>query len=137
MKRLSRRLAAHGPEDARPARVAVVAEDDRRVLVEADVRAVRAPALLRGAHDDRLHDIALLDVATGDGVLHGGDDDVADARVAAAGTTEHADAEDLLRTRVVGDLEPRLLLDHCWTPVVEPVLDPRSAGEPCRTVWLD
>jgi hypothetical protein len=33
------------------------------VLVEADVRTVRTPALLAGADDDRLDDLALLDVA--------------------------------------------------------------------------
>ena len=36
------------------------------------------------AHDDGLDDIALLDVAAGDRVLHRGDDDVADAGIATA-----------------------------------------------------
>src|SRR3954447_21475679 len=62
-------LAAHRAEDAGAARVTVVAEDDRRVLVEADVGAVRTPALLHRAHDDRLDDVALLDVPAGDRVL--------------------------------------------------------------------
>src|SRR4051812_11972452 len=109
-------LTADGPEDAGPARVAVAAQDDCRVLVEADVRTVGAAALLDGADDDRLDDVALLDVAAGDRVLDGGDDDVADTGVAAARTTEHADAEDLLRTRVVGDPKSRLLLDHFSFP---------------------
>src|SRR5690606_35359503 len=90
----------------------VAPQDHGGVLVEADVRAVRPPALLGGAHDDRLDDVTLLDVPAGDRVLDGGDDDVADAGVATAGTAEHTDAEDLLRTRVVGDLQSRLLLDH-------------------------
>src|SRR4029453_8839279 len=38
--------------------------------------------------------------------------DVADRGVAPPGAAEHADAEDLLGTRVVRDLQPRLLLDH-------------------------
>src|SRR5690554_433959 len=105
-------LAAHGAEDAGSARLAVTLEDDRGVLVESDVGPVLAAALLRGAHDDRLDDVALLDVATGDGVLDGGDDDVTDTGVAPAGASEHTDAEDLLRAGVVGDLESRLLLDH-------------------------
>src|SRR3954452_4349707 len=96
-------LATDGPEDAGPARVAVVAQDDGRVLVEADVRAVGAAALLDGADDDGLDHVALLDVAAGDRVLDGGDDDVADAGVATARAAEHADAENLLGTRVVGD----------------------------------
>src|SRR3954451_13036724 len=78
-------LAPLRPEDAGAARVAVVAQDDGRVLVEADVRAVRATALLDGPDHDRLDDVALLDVAAGDRVLDSGDDDVADAGVAAAG----------------------------------------------------
>src|SRR5918912_1288950 len=39
-------LAGHGPEDARPARVALRVDDHGRVLVEGDVRAVGAPELL-------------------------------------------------------------------------------------------
>ena len=39
-------------------------------------------------------------------------DDVADAGVAPTGAAEHADAQDLLGSGVVGDLQPRLLLDH-------------------------
>src|SRR5690349_1436671 len=109
-------LAADRAEDAGPARVAVVAEDDRGVLVEADVGAVRTPALLHRAHDGRLDDVTLVDVPAGDRVLDRGHDDVADAGVAAAGTAEHPDAQDLLGTRVVGDPKPRLLLDHFRTP---------------------
>ena len=51
-------------------------------------------------------------VATVKDAIPGGNDDVADAGVAPTGAAEHADAQDLLGTRVVGDLESRLLLDH-------------------------
>src|SRR4249919_260874 len=105
-------LTPNGSEDAGAARLTVALQDHRGILVELDVRAVNAAMLLRGPHDHRLDDLALLDVAAGDGVLDGGDDDVADARVAATRSAEHADAQDLLGTRVVGDLQPRLLLDH-------------------------
>jgi hypothetical protein len=54
----------------------------------------------------------LLHAGAGKGILHGRHDDVTDARVSPAAAAEHTDAEDLLGTRVVGDLEPRLLLDH-------------------------
>src|SRR3712207_8411781 len=91
-------------EDARNARVAAVADDERGVLVEADVGAVRTTTLLRGADDDGLDDVTPLDPCTRQRVLHGGDDDVADARVASPGTAEHPDAEDLLRTGVVGEI---------------------------------
>src|SRR5215212_8101497 len=105
-------LAGHGPEDARAARVVGGVEDHRGVLVEGDVGPVVAPELLLRAHDDRLDDLALLDGALRVRLLDGGRDDVAHARVAAAGAAHHADAEDLTGARVVGDLEPGLVLDH-------------------------
>src|SRR5215207_10050688 len=105
------KLTPDGTEDARAARVAVGLEDHGCVLVELDVRAIRTTALLDGAHDDSLDDITLLDVSAGDGVLDSGDDRVADARVAPTRATEDTDAQDLLGTGVVGDLESRLLLN--------------------------
>src|SRR5699024_1943643 len=114
------KLTTDGTEDAGPAGLAVGPEDDGGVLVELDVRAVDTAALLGRADDDRLDDVALLDVAAGDGVLDGGDDRVADTGVPAAGAAEHTDAQDLLGTGVVGDAQSRLLLDHfsllssCW-----------------------
>src|SRR3954467_1096454 len=105
-------LARHRPEDARAARVVLRVDDHGRVLVEGDVRAVLAPELLLRAHDDGLHDLALLDRALRVGVLDGRRDDVADARVAPARAALDADAEDLARAGVVGDLEAGLVLDH-------------------------
>src|SRR5690554_1603704 len=115
-------LATDRAEDAGATGLAVRLEDHGGVLVELDVRTVGTAALLGGAHDHGLDDVALLDVAAGDGVLDGRDDDVADSGVATAGSAENTDAEDLLRSRVVGDLQSRLLLDHLPTPVVWPVL---------------
>src|SRR4029078_4130748 len=105
-------LAAHGAEDAGAARLAVLPEDHRGVLLELDVGPVGPAALLAGAHDDRLDDIALLDVAAGDGVLDRGHDGVTDTGVAPARATEDTDAQNLLGAGVVGDLETALLLDH-------------------------
>src|SRR4051795_6199007 len=98
-------LAGHRPEDARAARVARGVDDHGGVLVEGDVRAVLAPELLLGAHDDGLDDLALLDRALRAGGLDRGGDHVADVRVAALGAALHADDEDLAGARVVGDLE--------------------------------
>src|SRR5215210_4083989 len=105
-------LAGHRPEDARAARVVLGVDDHGGVLVEGDVRAVLAPALLLGAHDDGLDDLALLDRPLRGGLLDGRGDDVAHARVAAARAAHHADAEDLARARVVGHPQARLVLDH-------------------------
>ena len=43
-------------------------------------------------------------------------DHVTDAGVAALGAAQHLDAHDGLRARVVGDVEPRLHLNHCSVP---------------------
>src|SRR5215213_2474376 len=108
MKRFSRSSRPTGPK----MRVPIVLQDHRGVLVELDVGAVAAPPLLHRPHDDSLDDLALLAVAAGDRVLDRGHDDVADAGVPTSGTAEHPDAQDLLGSGVVGDLQPRLLLDH-------------------------
>src|SRR5580658_10582340 len=105
-------LAADGPEDAGPARLLLVIDENGCVLVEADVAAVGTPLLLLRPHDDALDDVALLDGGAGDGVLDRGHEDVTDAGVAAARPTEHADAEHLTRTGVVGHPQPGFLLDH-------------------------
>src|SRR5215212_7763352 len=106
-------LTRDGPEDAGAARVLGVGREDHdRVVVETDVGAVGPTALLGGAHDDRLDDVALLDGAAGQGVLDGGDDHVANARVAAGRPAEDADAQDLFGPCVVRDLAARFLLDH-------------------------
>src|SRR5581483_5767865 len=106
-------LAGHGAEDSGPARVAGIRrEQDHRVVVEADVRPVRPPPLLRGPDDDGFHDLALLHRSSREGVLDRTHDDVADRGVAAVRATQHADDQDLLGPRVVRDLAAGLLLDH-------------------------
>src|SRR6266496_2321938 len=94
-KPLVAQLATHWAEDAGTAGVATVLDDDGGILVEPDVRAVGTPPLLGGADDDRLDDVTLLHTRTRNGVLDRGHDDVADARVTAAGATEHTDAQNL------------------------------------------
>src|ERR1700733_14048203 len=117
-------LTAYRAEDASAARIPAVPDEDSGVLVEADVGTVCAAALLAGTHHDRLDDVALLDASPGQRVLDGRHDDVTDARVSPAAAAEHADAQNLLGTRVVGDLKPRLLLDHVNSCFVTPVFPP-------------
>src|SRR5262245_33041172 len=104
-------LARDGTEDARPARVVLRVDDDGGVLVEGDVRAVVAAEGLLRPHDDRGHDLALLDGALRVGLLDGRGDDVADVGVAAPRAALDADAEDLASAGVVGDLQACLVLD--------------------------
>src|SRR4051812_19779254 len=54
-------LAGDRAEDARAARVLLLVDDHGRVLVEGDRGAVVAPERLLRPHDDRSHDLALLD----------------------------------------------------------------------------
>ena len=112
MKRLSRSSRPTGPKMRVPRGLLLVVDEHGGVLVEADVAAVGPPLLLLDADDDALHDVALLHGRAGDGVLDGGDEDVADRRVAALGAAEHLDAQHLLGAAVVGDPEAGLLLDH-------------------------
>src|SRR5690606_7985083 len=106
------KLTADRAEDAGAAGLPVVLQDDGGVLVELDVRVVVAARLLHGADDDRLDDVALLDVAARDRVLGRRDDGVAQTGVTAVGSTEHANRVQLLRAGVVGDLEAGFVLNH-------------------------
>src|SRR5215212_11455172 len=102
-------LAGHRPEDAGAARVVLGVDDHRGVLVEGDVGAVLAAELLLRPHDDGLDHLALADGPLRVGLLDGGGDDVADARVAAARAALDADAQDLAGAGVVGDLQSGLV----------------------------
>src|SRR5207244_13290861 len=57
-------------------------------------------------------DVTLLDCRAGYRIFHRCDENVADGRVAAAGTAEDLDTQDLARARIIGDLESAFLLDH-------------------------
>src|SRR5262245_7189115 len=75
----SAQLTGHGSEDAGTDRLELVREQHGRIAVEADQGAIRAPHAVRSAHDDRVVDLALLDLAARDRVLDADLDDVADA----------------------------------------------------------
>src|SRR5258708_465549 len=119
-------LAPYRSENAGRARLALIGDEHRGVLVETDVGAIFALGLLGRAYDHRLHHLALFDLAGGNGVLDRHDDDVAQPRVAALGPAEHADHERSPRARVVRDLENRFLLYHAppsWSPPLLRALD--------------
>src|SRR3990170_6378799 len=78
-------LTGDGPEDSRTLGVEGVRQDHGCVVIEPDVGAVAPPVRLSDTHDDGTYDVALLDGAAGCGLLHGGDDYVAHAAVAALG----------------------------------------------------
>src|SRR5690606_28114441 len=53
-------LAADGAEDAGRPRLPRIVDDDRGIVVEADVGSILPPNLLRGANDDGLGHVTLL-----------------------------------------------------------------------------
>ena len=67
---------------------------------------------LDGAHHHGFDHLTAFDVAAGDGVLDGRHDDVADTGVAPTRSAQHANAQNLFGAGVVGDLDPRFLLNH-------------------------
>src|SRR6185312_6122652 len=105
-------LAGNRSEDAGSTRVALRVDQHGRVLVERDVGPVGPSELLLGADDDRLDDLALANAAVGGRLLDRRSDHVAHARVTAVVAALDADDQDLARTRVVGDAQLCLLLDH-------------------------
>src|SRR6267378_862285 len=128
-------LAPYRSEDAGRAGLALVGNEHGGVLVEPDVGAILALGLLGRAYDHRLHHLALLDLAGGNGVLNRHDDDVAQPRVAALGPAEHADHERSPRARVVRDLENRFLLHH-GSPLLVPAATSRARRfRPRATAW--
>src|SRR5690606_8236653 len=97
-------------------RFALVVQDHGGVAVETDRRAVLATDFLGGTHDDGLAHVALLHATARDGFLDRHHDDVADAGVAAVGTTQNLDALHPARAGVVSDIQIGLHLDHLVSP---------------------
>ena len=60
---------------------------------------------IRCPHDHRFPHFALLDARVGNRVLHAHHDHVTDRCVAAPRSSEHADAGDLPRAGIIGDLQ--------------------------------
>src|SRR6185436_2281634 len=109
---LGAQLAGDRPEDAGADRLELGVQQHGGVAVELDERAVRATNALGGAHDDGRIDLALLHAPTRRGFLDAHLDHVTDRGVAALRAAQHLDAHDGLGARVVGDVEPRLHLNH-------------------------
>src|SRR5262245_12420834 len=109
---LGAQLARNRSENAGADRLHLRIDQHRRIAVEADDRTVRALDVLRHAHDDGLHHLALLDAAARDRLLHRHDDDVADGGILALGSAEHLDAHDTTRAGIIRHVEVCLHLNH-------------------------
>src|SRR5919202_549127 len=105
-------FASYRPEDARSTRGAIVIDDDARILTEPDVRPVVPPRLLLGSHYDSPNYIALTHATARGRLFDRGNNHVADSGVPPLACTDDPDTEQAPCTRVVGHLEPCLVLDH-------------------------
>ena len=106
------KLARYGAEYPGADGLALRGDEHRGVAVEADRAAIGAVDLLGRANDHGAVDVALLDAATGDRLLDGHDDDVADRGAAAARTAQELDALNPAGAGVVGHIEVGLRPDH-------------------------
>jgi len=102
---LGAQFARHRPEDAGADRLHLLVDQHGGVAVEADGAAIAAAHRIGRAHDDRLVDIALLDLAARDRVLHRDHDHVAHRGGAALGAAQHLDALHAAGAGIVGDIE--------------------------------
>src|SRR5262245_6948483 len=94
-------LPRHGAEDARPLGLLLVVDQHRRVLVEADVRAVLAAHFLAGPDQHRLVHVALLHGRSRKRVLNGDHDHVSEHAVALASAAQDLHDPRDSRARVV------------------------------------
>src|SRR6056297_768477 len=102
----------HRPENTGADGVTGIVEDNGGVAVKTNRGAVLAADFLGGAHDNSLADVAFLDAAARNGFLHRHDDDVADGRIFALGTTQDLDALNPARAGVVSNIQIGLHLAH-------------------------
>ena len=112
MNRLFAQFPGDGAEHARAHRLADIADQHRRVGIEADVGAVLAPGLLAHADDHAAHHFALLDRRIGRGLFHAGRDHVAQAGAQAEVAAARQNAGQPARAGVVGHLENRSHSNH-------------------------
>src|SRR6266478_3027634 len=110
-------LAGHGAEDARADRLAGVVNQDRGVVVEADVGAIPAPALFAHAHNHRLYHGALLDLALRRGFLDRRSDDVAESGLQTDVAAQRQNAHQLARAGIVRHRQPGSHLNHRSAPL--------------------
>ena len=74
------------------------------VVVKPDIRAIFAPVLLLGTHDNCAHDLTLLNLPLWRGRLDRANDHVTDATVVALRATQDANDEQFAGTTIVGDV---------------------------------
>src|SRR5690606_30172348 len=105
-------LTGDRPENTGADRLELVVEEDCGITVKLDERAVRATNALRGANHHSGVDVTLLHATARSSVLDSDLDDVANARVAALGSTQDLDTHHRTCARIVGHVQHGLHLNH-------------------------
>src|SRR5215469_14335738 len=116
-------------ENARPHRLACFVDQDRGILVEADIGSIPTPMFFPGAYDDRLHHFALLHLALGSRLFHGCSDHVAQTGIQSGRTAQRQNHLQLARAGIVGDLQ------HCSHHHSHGQSPSRNLFGPARLRW--
>ena len=97
----STELTGYGAEDTAATKLTGIVQQYTGIVVETDVRTVGTTNLLLGTNHQSLRHCTLFHITRRDCALDSNDNHVAYACIAAAGTTQHTDAQALAGTAVV------------------------------------
>ena len=133
----SRSSRATGPKTRVPFGGSVLVDEDDSVVVEADGGTIPSLIALLDADDDALDDFGLLDLAVGDGILDGADDDVSDGGVPAEAAAEHTEDPDGSGAGVVGDHQVSFVLDHALLSLLHDLDEAEALVMADRAAFLE
>src|SRR5579859_5974110 len=105
-------LSCHRPEHAGADGLICIVDQNRGVIVKADVGAILAARLLAHANDDALHDFSFLDLAFRRGFFHRRGDNVAESGFQSGIAADGQNAHQLSRAGIVGHRQPGSHLNH-------------------------
>ena len=131
------KLTGDRAEDTGTLGGSVLVDEDDGIVIEADGGAILSLVALLDADDDTLDDFGLLDLAVGDGVLDGADDDISDRGVATEAAPEHTEDPDGSRTGVIGDHEVSFVLDHALFSLLHDLDKTEALVVAERTAFLE
>ncbi len=131
------KFAGDRTEDTGALGGSVLVDEDDSVVVEADGGTIPSLIALLDADDDALDDFGLLDLAVGDGILDGADDDVSDGGVPAEAAAEHTEDPDGSGAGVVGDHQVSFVLDHALLSLLHDLDEAEALVMADRAAFLE
>src|SRR5579885_2665786 len=108
-------FTSHRAKDTGAAWVIPRGENHRRVLIEANIRAIWPTILLRHPHDHCRHHFPFFHRSIGRSLLHRSFDNIANPGILPGRTAQDANTHDLLRPGIIGHLQARLDLNHGYS----------------------